>query len=76
MPALLKLASLFPLPSPAASLQAGENLENQRFGGVHLAGTEAIEAARVVLLSLLPRYKRATRSLQSAGKLCMKTVAL
>jgi predicted Zn-ribbon and HTH transcriptional regulator len=69
MPALLKLASLFSLRPPEANLRTGENLENQRFEGVYLAGTEAIEAARVVLLSLLPRYNRSARSLLKEARL-------
>jgi hypothetical protein len=69
MPALLKLASLFSLRPPEASPRAGENLESQRFEGVYLAGTEAIEAARVVLFSLLPRYNRAARLLLKEAKL-------
>jgi predicted Zn-ribbon and HTH transcriptional regulator len=63
MPALLKLASLFSLRPPEANLRVGDNLANRRFEGVDLPGTEAIEAARVVLLSLLPRYSRAARLL-------------
>jgi hypothetical protein len=63
MPALLKLASLFSLHPPEASLRAGENLGSRRFEGVYLAGAEAIEVARVVLLSLLPRYNRSARLL-------------
>jgi len=69
MPALLKLASLFSLRPPEANLRAGENLENQRFEGVYLAGTEAIEVARVVLLSLLPRYNRSARLLLKEARL-------
>lgn len=69
MPALLKLAGLFSLRPPEANLRAGENLENQRFEGVYLAGTEAIEAARVVLLSLLPRYNRSARLLLKEARL-------
>jgi hypothetical protein len=69
MPALLKLASLFSLRPPEANLRAGENLESQRFEGVYLAGTEAIEAARVVLLSLLPRYNRSARLLLKEARL-------
>ena len=66
---LAEACQLFSLPPPGANLRAGENLGNQRFEGVYLAGTEAIEAARVVLLSLLPRYNRAARLLLKEAKL-------
>ena len=56
----------FSLRPPGANLRAGESLGNQRFEGVYLTGTEAIEAARVVLVSLLPRYNRARLFLKGA----------
>ena len=69
MSALLRLAGSCSLRPPEASLRPGENLENHRFEGVYLAGTEAIEAARVVLLSLVPRYNRSARLLLREARL-------
>jgi DNA-directed RNA polymerase subunit RPC12/RpoP len=69
MPALLKLATLFTLHPPTASLRPEKHLENERVEGVHLASTEATHVARVVLLSLVPRYNRAARLLVKEARL-------
>ena len=60
---LSKLATLFCSNPPKQSFRAKERLEKEIFESVYLAGEEAKEMARVVLISMVPRYHRRARKL-------------
>jgi len=65
---LSKLANLFCVSPPYQQLRAKEGLEKERFEGVCLAGAEAEQLARVILISMVPRYnRRARNSLKEAN---------
>ena len=66
---LSKLATLFCSSPPGRSFRAKKRSENERFQGVFLAGREAEEMARVVLISMVPRYHRRARKLLKDAKL-------
>jgi hypothetical protein len=58
-----KLATQFCLRPPNQSFRRQEQLDKELCEGVYLAGNEADEMARVVLISMLPRYHRRARTL-------------
>jgi hypothetical protein len=60
---LSKLATLFCSSPPQQNFRAKERLEKEKIEGVCLAGAEAEEMARVVLISMVPRYHRRARKL-------------
>jgi hypothetical protein len=66
---LSKLATLFCLNPPEQKFRAKELLEKEKFEGVYLADEEAKEMARVVLISMVPRYHRRARKLLKDAKL-------
>jgi hypothetical protein len=66
---LAKLATLFCTSPPERKFRAKESLEQERFEGVYLSGEEAEEMARVVLISMVPRYHRRGRRLLKDAKL-------
>jgi hypothetical protein len=66
---LSKLATLFCSSPPEQNFRAKEHLEKERFEGVFLAGEEAKEMARVVLISMVPRYHRRARKLLNDARL-------
>ncbi len=61
--ALSKLATLFCSSPPEQEFRAKEHLEKETFEGVCLDGEEAEEMARVVLISMIPKYHRRARKL-------------
>jgi hypothetical protein len=66
---LSKLATLFCSSPPEQKFRAKERLEEVKFQGVCLAGAEAEEMARVVLISMVPRYHRRARKLLKNARL-------
>jgi hypothetical protein len=60
---LSKLANLFCLSPPPKKLRAKERLEKERFEAQCLASQEALEFARAVLISMVPKYHRRARNL-------------
>ncbi len=66
---LSKLANLFCVSPPSQRLRAKERLEEEKFESVCLVGKEAEELARVVLISMVPRYHRRARKLLRDAKL-------
>ncbi len=60
---LSKLAHLFCVSPPYQKLRAKERLEKELFEGVSLADQEAEELARVVLISMVPKYHRRARNI-------------
>ena len=73
---LSKLANLFCLSPPAQQLRAKENLKKERFESVCLAGPEAEQLARVILISMVPRYNRRARNSIKEAKLQVETSSL
>ena len=59
---LSKLAKLFCVSPPSIQLRPKRGLEKERFEAVCLAGAEAEKLARVVLISMVPRYNRHARN--------------
>lgn len=59
---LSKLANLFSVSPPSKKLRPKKGLEKERFEGVCLADSEAEQIARVVLISMVPRYNRRARN--------------
>ncbi len=66
---LSRLATLFCSSPPQQEFRAKERLEKEKFEGVFLAGEEAEEMARVVLISMVPRYHRRARELIKNARL-------
>jgi hypothetical protein len=66
---LCKLANLFCVSPPSKKLRANECLEKERFEAVFLAGQEAEELARVVLISMVPKYHRRARNVLKGSEL-------
>jgi predicted RNA-binding Zn-ribbon protein involved in translation (DUF1610 family) len=66
---LSKLAHLFCVSPPSQKLRAKERLEKERFEGVSLADQEAEELARVVLISMVPKYHRRARNVLKDAEL-------
>lgn len=66
---LSKLANLFCVSPPPEKLRAKERLDKERFEAVCLAGQEAEEFARVVLISMVPKYHRRARNLLKDSEL-------
>jgi hypothetical protein len=58
---LSKLANLFCVSPPSVELRPKKGLEKERFEAVCLGGAEAEQLARVVLISMVPRYNRHAR---------------
>ena len=59
---LCKLANLFCVNPPQGKPRIKERLDKERFGAVSLVGKEAEEFARVVLISMVPKYNRRARN--------------
>ena len=76
MTAFSKLATQFCLRPPKQSFRRKEQLEKELFEGVYLAGGEVEEMARVVLISMLPRYHRRARTLLKDAELKSATPRL
>jgi hypothetical protein len=74
--ALSKLATLFCVNPPPQSLRANEGLEKEKFEGVCLGGEEAEQLARVVLISMVPRYNRRARKVVKKSKITVGTSSL
>ena len=74
--ALSKLATLFCVNPPSQPLRAKESLEKERFEGVCLGGAEAEQLARVVLISMVPRYNRRARKVVKKSKITVETSRL
>ena len=65
---LSKLANLFCVSPPSKQLRPKKELEKERFEAVCLADPAAEQLARVVLISMVPRYnRRARNSLKEAN---------
>ncbi|UCG14122.1 MAG: hypothetical protein JSU72_06550 [Deltaproteobacteria bacterium] len=69
MPAFCKLATQFTVRPPHCRLRSKQELEKQKFAGVFLPGKEAGEMARVILISMVPKYHRRARQLLKNTKL-------
>ena len=74
--ALSKLANLFCVNPPSQKLRAKEALEKEKFEGVCLGGEEAEQMARVVLISMVPRYNRRARNVVKKSKITVETTRL
>jgi hypothetical protein len=74
--ALSKLATLFCLNPPSQPLRAKEGLEKEKFEGVCLGAVEAEQLARVVLISMVPRYNRRARNVVKESKITVETSRL
>ena len=74
--ALSKLATLFCVNPPSQPLRAKEGLEKEKFEGVCLGGEEAEQLARVVLISMVPRYNRRARNVVKKSKITVETSRL
>lgn len=74
--ALSKLANLFCVNPPSQQLRAKEALEKEKFEGVCLGSEEAEQMARVVLISMVPRYNRRARNVVKKSKITVETSRL
>ncbi|MEE8316979.1 MAG: hypothetical protein V3R70_10555, partial [Syntrophobacteria bacterium] len=74
--ALSKLANTFSVNPPSQPLRAKEALEKEKFEGVCLGGEEAKQLARVVLISMVPRYNRRARKVVKKSKITVETSRL
>ena len=63
------MANLFCVSPPQQQLRAKAALEKERLEGVYLAGAEAEQLARVILISMVPRYNRRARNSLKEAKL-------
>ena len=66
---LSKLANLFCLSPPPKKLRAKERLDKERFEAQCLPSQEALEFARAVLISMVPKYHRRARNLLKDSEL-------
>ena len=66
---LSKLANLFCVSPPSIQLRPKRGLQKERFEAVCLASSEAEQLARVVLISMVPRYNRRARNSLKESKL-------